>query len=338
MAWAPDVKTGFASTITNTKATLSGLCQASGADVLSYVIFQWGRTTYYGNWTYYEIAIPGKEYFYRIEGLNPDTTYHFRIAGTSEGLWSYGQDSEFTTLAFAPPPPKATFMNWIIYALNGVSEWFYGIYLTIFDWIPPFCWIADTFLGLSVWFNWLAWHFHDFGEWVNSVIDRLGAILSIPQIYSYFKEFLDAAIAAGDWLKDVWASITAILEDWWASLAPIVLGWISEATDWLSERIDSVEEWLTNLQAQISYLLDQMPSLNEILSWFTNWWGNILTNLTTWWDDRLLDIQSLINSAFLDREPFWEGWLDWKDQILEFIQDPWKWLNDRVEEFFDRFW
>lgn len=63
-----------------------------------------------------------------------------------------------------------------------------------------------------------------------------------------------------------------------------------------------------------------------------------MANLDSWWDDRLLDISALIDSAFLSREPFWAGWQDWKDAVIEFIQDPWQWFYDRLEELFDRFW
>lgn len=100
----------------------------------------------------------------------------------------------------------------------------------------------------------------------------------------------------------------------------------------LTQQLNNAFGWLGAMATIVNTWLDALPSWNEVWAWWTDWWGNILPNLTSWWNGRLLDIQSLIDTAFLDYTPFWEGWQDIRNEVLEFLSDPLDWIKTHVFE------
>lgn len=98
----PTVTTSSASSIKETKGTLNGTVNPNGADTHYY--FEYGTTTGYGH------AVPappgldlgsGRNTLLESEvigGLQPGTTYHYRIFAKNWAGESYGGDSQFTTL------------------------------------------------------------------------------------------------------------------------------------------------------------------------------------------------------------------------------------------------
>ena len=66
--------------------------------------------------------------------------------------------------------------------------------------------------------------------------------------------------------------------------------------------------------------------------------GNILLVVNNWWRDRLLDVQGLINSAFVTRDSLWSGWQDLRDKVTEFFSDPEEWLYKAADRIIERFW
>jgi len=229
-------------------------------------------------------------------------------------------------------------IDYIVSYCNDVSDFFYSIYLEVLGWVYPFWYAADFFYSLSTIFSDIAWSFYYFSQWVEDVVTQLEDILSWDTIKSYITSWL---LYIGD-LSTIFyyfvSNVSDVITNWWADATTIVKGWIKDASDILSGLIDDLSSWLTSLQTAWDSFKDKIPSIDAILSWWGDWWGNIMANLDSWWDDRLLDISALIDSAFLSREPFWAGWQDWKDAVIEFVQDPWQWFYDRLEELFERFW
>jgi hypothetical protein len=92
------ITTNAASNLTNYSATLNGTVNPIG--LTTNVYFQYGTTTSYGSTTPSHSYTGGttQAVSANIAGLNPNTTYHFRLVGINNGGISYGSDRTFTTL------------------------------------------------------------------------------------------------------------------------------------------------------------------------------------------------------------------------------------------------
>ncbi len=104
----PGVQTTPAININQNFATLEGLIDPNG--LASTYFFQYGTTTNYTITTLSFGAGQGNvtnSVAFTATGLASDTTYHFRIVGSSAGGVSYGQDLQFTTIA--PSPTVVTY-------------------------------------------------------------------------------------------------------------------------------------------------------------------------------------------------------------------------------------
>jgi hypothetical protein len=110
-ATSPPAVTHPATAVTSTSAALNGVINPSGLD--TFWEFQWGTTTAYGRNTTPSGPIRGtsvNSVLAPIRGLQPDTTYHFRLvvvqgaAGVSGQATIFGgQDATFTTPATSGP-------------------------------------------------------------------------------------------------------------------------------------------------------------------------------------------------------------------------------------------
>jgi hypothetical protein len=92
--------TSAASEVTEEQATLNGTVNPRGYEAKYY--FQYGKTIAYGSRTEPEGKAgegtsPVSKSF-RISGLAPGTTYHYRLVATSGGVTSYGSDQVLTTM------------------------------------------------------------------------------------------------------------------------------------------------------------------------------------------------------------------------------------------------
>jgi len=97
----PEVTTNAATDVTTDSATLNGNLTSLGDYSWAYVSFEWGGNTTYGNET-----TPGNmttlgPFSDNINGLSPNTTYHFRAKAVGNGTATpvYGNDTTFTTAA-----------------------------------------------------------------------------------------------------------------------------------------------------------------------------------------------------------------------------------------------
>ena len=102
----PVVSTGAATQVTQNAATLNGTVNPEGSPASYH--FDYGITTSYGS----SAPVPdvsvgsgssAKSVTHTISGLQPGTTYHYRLVATNSGGHAYGSDVAFATSS--PPPP-----------------------------------------------------------------------------------------------------------------------------------------------------------------------------------------------------------------------------------------
>ena len=226
------------------------------------------------------------------------------------------------------------FMTRIIELLNDASDFFYQIYRETRNWIYPFYYISDFFWDLCDAFNDLAWYFYDFALWVNDAAGKVEEILSYHDIYSYFRDFLDAGWDAWMWVLDAAGNIRRGVDSWWASVRYDVMDWIDAAGDALEAQMAGLASWVDDIQAFIDELEIDFPDISGILDWFTDWGGHVLATVNTWWNSRLLEVQELINSAAAGVAAMAEGWQEVKSDVVEFFNDPLEWLWTRFTDWF----
>jgi len=132
--------------------------------------------------------------------------------------------------------------------------------------------------------------------------------------------------------------LPAIVKNWWEATKPTVLGWI-----------DTIRQGLDKLEASWDYFrkvtfpkwTSQLEVIRELWDDFKKYTLPTLINvtwITDWWSGKANDIKDWIKSAFVERENLWTGWIDWRDQVIEFFTDPEEWLYKAVDRIIDRFW
>ncbi len=110
--------TGTASGVKVKQATLNGTVNPRGYDAKYY--FQYGVSVGYGSATPEGDAGAGGSPVPEsaiITGLQPGTTYHYRLVATSGGVTSYGTDQVVTTVIMAPPS--------VVVYWNGTQDVYY---------------------------------------------------------------------------------------------------------------------------------------------------------------------------------------------------------------------
>jgi hypothetical protein len=128
----PGATTNAASGVQQTQATLNGTVNPKGTDTHYY--FQYGKTTEYGSSTSSTDAGSGTSSLLEsatVTGLQPGTTYHYRLVATSEGGTVYGSDQTFTALVGLSPTMVRNPTNgeqWVYYqGANGqMYQWLYN--------------------------------------------------------------------------------------------------------------------------------------------------------------------------------------------------------------------
>ncbi len=97
-AQGPEVTTNPATNVTSGSATLNGNLTSLGNYSWAYVSFEWGGNTSYGNATTPGNMSTTGPFSDSINGLSPNTTYHFRAKALGNGTYAfYGNDTTFTT-------------------------------------------------------------------------------------------------------------------------------------------------------------------------------------------------------------------------------------------------
>src|SRR5690242_5590837 len=105
-ASTPSASTGPATSITNSGAVIHGTVNPGGAK--TYYDFQWGPTTAYGSTSKAHSVGSGTKPVavqQALHGLNPGTTYHYRVGVLSRLGIAEGPDRTFRTKGNPPAVP-----------------------------------------------------------------------------------------------------------------------------------------------------------------------------------------------------------------------------------------
>lgn len=230
------------------------------------------------------------------------------------------------------------FMNWIIDRLNYISGWFYELYYDCYYVGWPLDVLADWFYYLADAFASLAWDFYDFSQWLTDLSNSIAGFLNWTNIWLNILSYVPNLEDIRDWFYNWWLNVYGVVTDWWSSTSTTVLSWIDEAKAWTQIWIDYLQDQVTALGVRIDDVLALIPDVSDIQLWFTNWTGNVISVIGTWWTGALIEVQSLIDSAFTEREPFWAGWQEWRAKVTEFFTDPEDWLYKSLDRIVERFW
>lgn len=226
------------------------------------------------------------------------------------------------------------FLDQIVSWLHSARDYFYDAYETVSSWVWPFYLLSYPLYSLyRVFFN-LAIYFGEFNSWVDYVAGRVANILTFSNIYSYFKTYFDAAINAWNWVANAFWNVWSVVDSWWTTTQYTVLAWIDEARNWATTLFNQASLLLASLQAAWDNFKGMIPTIDDVIYWWNNWTGNVLLTVNTWWTGALLEVSALINSAFIERESWWAGWSNFRDQVALFFADPLEFLWDRAADWF----
>uniref|UniRef100_A0A6M3XW83 Uncharacterized protein n=2 Tax=viral metagenome TaxID=1070528 RepID=A0A6M3XW83_9ZZZZ len=266
----------------------------------------------------------------------------YSVELTVSGAESYQRTIYFTVSgipgAEPEPPESGGFMAAIVTALNTVSRLFYHAYVETYGWGGLFNYLATPFYYGAEAFSTLAWRFSDFFSWLLTKVNEWDQILSWDTVWSYILSYVPNLEEIRDWFSDWPGQVLTAIDTWWTSTMGDVAGWIEIAAQLLRDQVNGVNTWLVTLQSDWDAFKGRIPTIDGVISWWADWAGNVTTLFSSMWSNVILEVQALINSAFIEREPFWAGWQDWRDQVAEFFTDPEDWLYNRLDSFFERFW
>lgn len=226
----------------------------------------------------------------------------------------------------------------ILEYLNSITTVFYNLYLETRGWIYPFSLVASFFYTLSTITNSIAWQFYYFSQWVENVTDKLANILSYENIAAHFRSFFNSASEALEWVRQAPKNIINTVDTWWEGVKLTIWSRIDIAKEALQSNLDAVNNRIFSVKEAWDSFKSKIPSINEVLTWFTNWRGKVTSTIITWGALTSKEINELLASRTKELKPFWEGWQELRAQVTEFFTDPGKWFFDRVEGWLERFW
>lgn len=100
----PEVRTHDATGITADSATISGEVKGLGTMDFAVVEFEWGMSEEgFLNETVFQVMKATGQFSDELTGLEPGTTYFYRVRGIGDGI-GYGRFKSFTTRDVVPEP------------------------------------------------------------------------------------------------------------------------------------------------------------------------------------------------------------------------------------------
>lgn len=266
----------------------------------------------------------------------------YRVDIAVTGAESYSLSITFTVSGIPEeipePVPSVGFMTPIVSWLGSARDFFEDLGHDIAG-VPIIGdYLAMPFLFIGNCFDWLAYYTSQAAIWVSDTTGRVATILSSTDIFFLLWTWLGYAQDAWDWVRDSFSNVWDIVDTWWSSTRDTVQAWIDEAKNLVLGLIANIQSQLAGLQSAWDDFKGMIPTLDEVIRWWHNWPGELLSVINSWWTSTMVEVQDLIDSAFVTREQFWSGWQDWRDKVTEFFTDPEEWLYKAADRIIERFW
>ena len=231
-----------------------------------------------------------------------------------------------------------SFISWSITQLNNASNFFYDLYLEAFHSAIIPKGIANSFYQICLVFNELAWSFYDLGSWLSWLKSQVDNMLSWESIRNMIRKWLPGLETMIAWFSSWTAQIGQQIAAWWQTIAPVVQAWIQQAMSGMSSLINQLQASFIQLKAAWDQFSSKLPTIDELITWFGRRWESILQWLQANNFITSFQVDSLINSMLKTWFPFYDDLVRiWQD-IIDFFTDPQKWIYERLDDFFERFW
>jgi len=161
-------------------------------------------------------------------------------------------------------------------------------------------WVLDFINDLWDWYYELALWWEDFRQEVVDFFTQIPA--KINEVWQFLLNFFD--------------NMGNIISNWWDTTKSTVLDWIDEAKTWAAGLID-----------------DLRALVDKVTADFEDFIGTTLPTLAS-----KLDVRDLVTAALLPFRDIINFLETVKDELTRFFADPWAWLYNKFDDFFERFW
>lgn len=228
-----------------------------------------------------------------------------------------------------------------MWVLDKIAHFFYDLF-AFFGKIAFECW--DSFYIPNIIGDWLwdvgracwdisDWFYH-FSLQMDALVSQIGDTLTWSNIRSLILSWLPDLTKVITWWQNWTTWLGQKIDEWWLATKSTVQGWIDIATQGFDNLVVAWDNfWTTTFPYWTS-------KLDDLKAGWDNFWTVTFPTLVDftwlgiWWDSRWKEIEELKDSWFKDYEPFWEGWQDWKDSVVEFFDDPLEWLLGKFTDWF----
>lgn len=226
----------------------------------------------------------------------------------------------------------------VIQFLGWLQEALYKAYLEILDLPWPFWLAAWPFYLAQDAVNKLAWAFYDFYDWVQEVSGKIRFVMTPSELIGWIYSFWPLLGDIHNWFRVRFTWFTNQVTNWWTATSSTVIDWIDTAKAWAWLWIEYLNEETNKLKVRLDNLVIEFPDVTELLSWFTNWPGHVLSIVNTWWTSSMGEVQGLITSNLQTWFPFYDELVVLWGDIKSFFTDPEDWLYKSLDRIVERFW
>ncbi len=192
------------------------------------------------------------------------------------------------------------------------ADWFRAAHDVADDWWWPFDLLAEPLDWLRWIFGKIAYRVGHLRDWIDNTIDAIGDFLEARDILALLKDWRDMARAAWEWVDDAATTIGDAIDAWWVAVAKDVGDLVDAAKKFASDLVDTANARIEGLQAN-----------------WDSFWGDTFPTLID-----AITLDDTISDWFDSFGVMWDGWVDVKDDVVAFVQNPLGWLLDQVEEWF----
>lgn len=179
--------------------------------------------------------------------------------------------------------------------------------------------------------------------WVNYVIALAqGAWDWLASVVDWVKELWNILIAyINKQVQPLWNRITTWwydLSTWWSATWYSVTNWVNARFDSLKDWVGATRDWLVDrINAAASQLRDSIAAAVSSLNRLIGQWNSFVT-FTLPGLASLVDITKAFDNFMLKWRDLFNWWGEFWRDVTDFFTNPFQWIYDRLDEFFERYW